>query len=190
MSEDDARQIRRRNKPRQVPESTLEEIRRLHQMRLSPAEIFRELESNPSFASTVGERTVQRIVREDLEVEDTSGPWSFFDAPDPERAALALSVLTHINRYSQKRVTYLTRDEAEAIIRIRIACPRLLLHDVWEFAQDYVERKAHGQGEQELELFISHIRLDHEPSALRRPIGSIGELKLVTEDEIRNKSNG
>lgn len=167
---------------------------------IGTGEIVRRLQADDDVRDFPGEKSltnqrklVDRIkndlrMKRDPAVVDESGVWSISDADTPEHTGLALAVLAHINKWSTGDITYLTIDEADAIIKIRTMCPRLRLHDVWELAQDYVSRRIRNEGVQEMEVFIGHLRLAHEPGALLEPVAPTGQIDLVSEKHMKGGS--
>lgn len=87
-------------------------------------------------------RTISDIIENDLEA-DESQPWVFalttVDHTDPVDARNVLEVYAYLTETPSRRIGFLTREQAEWIIRIRSAYPEMPAWAVWKWTVRYIE---------------------------------------------------
>lgn len=120
----------------------------------TPSKIHQWLETSFEDKSRLPSlRTVQRIVS-DITAEDRSGPWSLRQA-EGDDARLILDVLAvFLERTTRQRV-YLTKTEADYVLKIRKAVPDEDLWAVFRLARLYVLREVKGEDTHDLDGYLA-----------------------------------
>ncbi|MBI4507213.1 MAG: hypothetical protein HY691_16910 [Chloroflexi bacterium] len=99
-------------------------------------------------------RTVKARLKEYRAVRDPSACWSFADA-DPDEAERVLPVIAAVAESTRGWRQYVTRGEAQYIVKIRRAAPDIPLSLAFWLAYEYIARAAEGQSTAGLDLFLS-----------------------------------
>ena len=124
---------------RRIGQATLSEIQQKARCGWSGPDILKHLEGpyqKGDVESVPALRTIQEIMRE-YEIPDPSGPWSVADAA-AEHIPLILAVLETLVAATRGQRRYVTRREAELVIKISKALPDIRKWELLGWAHGYM----------------------------------------------------
>jgi hypothetical protein len=173
----------RANRGRRTPDDVRVAILRLAGLNYSASEIRDKLSREKQLRARVPEslRTIQHIARRARRGDDESGTWRLADATGDE-GALILPVLAAAWEESGGRITFLTRAEADWIVRLRRASVELRAWDYLAVARHYIARLRDGESTDELDLILA------SKQARRAWMGrALDDLRAVLEQATKDR---
>ena len=131
----------------------------------SPRQIYGELTANPHFAGRVPSvKTIGRKAKT-FRLPNPEERWSLAEA-DPEEAAVVLPVFAAMAKRDRVwRCQFVTKEEAQILVRITAAAPDLDPWVAYQVAEGYVSRRRRGLQTLGLELGLAFATWRGEASA-------------------------
>lgn len=157
MTDMDVLTTHKRNRARNIPIETDEAIRALLGKGRTASGIHKFLERHQEELGLPGPlpdvRTIQRRVKE-LAPADPSEPWDLLtdETGDPR---LILDTLEAVIRETEGRVGTISREVAEALMRLSRAAPDLEPRQRWVLANRYVERRERDETTEDLDALLA-----------------------------------
>lgn len=141
---------------RRIGQTTLSEIQQKARWGWSGPDILKHLEGlyqKGDVETVPALRTVQEIMRE-YAIPDPSGPWSVADA-DEEHIPLILEVLDTLVIVTRGQRRYVTRREAELVIKISKALPDMRENELLDWAHGYMWCEEKQMSSEALDLALA-----------------------------------